>query len=101
VIGFQRATQPLVAILDGLMHAPQVDEEERRYLRDVRDHALRVQEQAVGFGELLHNILNVNLMLETKAPSEASVDQNEEVKRISAWAAILFAPTLVGTIYGN
>jgi magnesium transporter len=29
-----------------------------------------------------------------------SVAQNEEVKRISAWAAILFAPTLVGTVYG-
>ncbi|RZL73924.1 MAG: transporter, partial [Rhodococcus sp. (in: high G+C Gram-positive bacteria)] len=32
--------------------------------------------------------------------TEASVAQNEEVKKISAWAAILFAPTLVGTIYG-
>ena len=32
--------------------------------------------------------------------SEASLTQNEEVKRISAWAAILFAPTLIGTIYG-
>ena len=32
--------------------------------------------------------------------TEASLAQNEEVKKISAWAAILFAPTLVGTIYG-
>jgi magnesium transporter len=32
--------------------------------------------------------------------TESSLAQNEEVKRISAWAAILFAPTLVGTIYG-
>jgi magnesium transporter len=32
--------------------------------------------------------------------TEASLSQNEEVKKISAWAAILFAPTLVGTIYG-
>ena len=31
---------------------------------------------------------------------QASIAQNDEVKRISAWAAILFAPTLVGTIYG-
>jgi len=30
----------------------------------------------------------------------ASLAQNEEVKKVSAWAAILFAPTLVGTIYG-
>ena len=50
--------------------------------------------------EPLENILSVNLTLETKALTEASHQQNEQVKRISAWAAILFAPTLVGTIYG-
>jgi magnesium transporter len=32
--------------------------------------------------------------------TEASIEQNEEVKLISSWAAILFAPTLIGTIYG-
>jgi magnesium transporter len=37
---------------------------------------------------------------EMRSLTEASLTQNEEVKRISAWAAILFAPTLVGTIYG-
>ena len=52
------------------------------------------------FRALLQNILSVNLTLETKALTEASHSQNEQVKRISAWAAILFAPTLVGTIYG-
>jgi magnesium transporter len=49
---------------------------------------------------LLQNILSVNLTLETKALSETSNAQNEEVKKISAWAAILFAPSMVGTIYG-
>jgi magnesium transporter len=100
VIAFQRATKPLPAILDALMHDDGVDDEERRYLRDVEDHALRVYEQAAGFRELLQNILSVNLTLETKALSETSNAQNEEVKRISAWAAILFAPSMVGTIYG-
>jgi magnesium transporter len=82
------------------MEDPAVDEEERRYLRDVQDHAIKVQEQAAGFRELLQSILSVNLTLETKALTETSIAQNEEVKRISAWAAILFAPTLIGTIYG-
>jgi len=100
VIAFQRATKPLVAMLDLLMAEPGVDDEERSYLRDVQDHALRVQEQADGFRQLLQNILSVNLTLETKSLSEVSNAQNEEVKKISAWAAILFAPTLVGTIYG-
>jgi hypothetical protein len=52
------------------------------------------------FRELLQNILNVNLTLETKTLSEVSNRQNEEVKKISAWAAILFAPSIVGTVYG-
>jgi magnesium transporter len=100
VIEFQRATKPLVPILEGLMSVPQMREEERSYLRDVEDHALRVQERADSFRELLNNILNVNLTLETKALSEAANATNDEVKKISAWAAILFAPTLIGTIYG-
>ncbi|HMJ37733.1 MAG TPA: magnesium/cobalt transporter CorA [Baekduia sp.] len=100
VINFQRATKPLPGMLAQLMEDPDVGDEERRYLRDVQDHALRVQEQADGFRQLLQNILNVNLTLETKALSEVSNAQNEEVKKISAWAAILFAPTLVGTVYG-
>jgi magnesium transporter len=100
VIEFRRATKPLPEILVPLMDEPAVDEEERRYLRDVHDHALRIEDQADAFHELLRNILSVNLTLETKALGEAGNRQNEEVKRISAWAAILFAPTLVGTIYG-
>lgn len=100
VIAFQRASTPLGPMLDRMMADEEFGVEERRYLRDVHDHALRVQEQVDGFRELLQNILSVNLTLETKALNEASNAQNEEVKRISAWAAILFAPTLVGTIYG-
>jgi magnesium transporter len=100
VIAVQRAIKPLVPMLDRLMAAHGVDEDERTYLRDVQDHVLRLEEQADSFRELLHNILNVNLTLETKTLSETSNRQNEEVKRISAWAAILFAPSAVGTIYG-
>ena len=100
VIDFQRATKPLIPILEHLMAEQGVGEEEGRYVRDVLDHALRVQEQVDGFRQLLQSILNVNLTLETKALSEASIRQNEEVKKISAWAAILFAPSVIGTVYG-
>ena len=100
VIEFQRATAPLEDILARLIDEPRVEEEEGRYLRDVQDHAIRAKDQADAFRALLQNILSVNLTLETKAMTEASHAQNEQVKRISAWAAILFAPTLVGTIYG-
>ncbi len=100
VIAFQRAIKPLVPMLERLMEAPDVDDEERRYLRDVLDHALKLEDHADGFRDLLQNILSTNLTLETKALSEVSYRQNEQVKKISAWAAILFAPTLVGTVYG-
>jgi magnesium transporter len=100
VIEFQRATGPLDDILGRLRDEPETGVEEGRYLRDVQDHAIRAEEQADAFRALLQNILSVNLTLETKAMTEASHSQNEQVKRISAWAAILFAPTLVGTNYG-
>jgi magnesium transporter len=100
VIEFQRATAPLEGMLARLMEEADVDAEGRRYLRDVLDHAIRVQDQARAFRALLESILSINLTLETKALSEASHAQSEQVKRISAWAAILFAPTLVGTNYG-
>src|SRR5688572_767548 len=89
VIELRRATGPLPEVLGQLIEEA-ADEEERRYLRDVQDHTIRVHERADAFHELLRNILSVNLTLETKALSEAGHRQNEEVKRISAWAAILF-----------
>jgi magnesium transporter len=110
VIEFQRATHPLIGMLDALeagFDRYRVDIELRRNLRDVRDHVLRVIERADGFRALLQNLLSVQATLVAQQQNEemrsltlSSLDQNEEVKKISAWAAILFAPTLVGTIYG-
>ena len=100
VIEFRRAIHPLPDILVRLMRDHDLGDEEKRYLRDVHDHTIRIQEQVDSFHELLRSILSVNLTLETKALSEAGNKQNEEVKKISAWAAILFAPTIVGTVYG-
>ena len=96
VIEFQRATEPLPAILDRLIsggEGHEVDAELQKYLHIVQDHALRITERVEGFRQLLQNILSVNL-------TGASIAQNDQVKKISAWAAILFAPTLIGTVYG-
>jgi len=95
VIQFQRAVDPLNDVLGALIRGEniEVDPEIRRYLRDVQDHAQQVSERLSGYRDLLQNILSVNLTL-------VSLSQNEQVKKISAWAAILFAPTLVGTVYG-
>jgi magnesium transporter len=110
VIEFQRATQPLGPMLDALEAGFEkygVNLELQRYLRDVKDHVIRIVERADAFRTLLQNALTVHSTLvsqqqndEMRSLTETSVAQNEEVKKISAWAAILFAPTLVGTVYG-
>ena len=110
VIEFQRACEPLLAVLDSLadgLDEYRVDVELQRRLRDVRDHATQVVERVDAFRQLLSNILTVNAALvgqrqneETTRLTETSLAQGEDVKRISSWAAILFAPTLVGGIYG-
>ena len=110
VVEFQRATRPLRAVLNALSAGSAkygVDVELQRYLRDVADHLTEVNERIDGFRAALRDILTVNATLvaqrqneEMRVLSEASNQQNEEVKKISAWAAILFAPTLIGTVYG-
>jgi len=110
VLDFQRAAQPLSGILAAIMAGFDkygVDEDLRSYLRDVADHVVQVNERVEGFRLQLRDILTVNATLvaqrqneEIRELTETSIAQGEEVKKISAWAAILFAPTLVGTVYG-
>ncbi|MEV5375231.1 magnesium and cobalt transport protein CorA [Streptomyces nondiastaticus] len=110
MVEFQRATRPLVGMLHGLMAGFAkygTDDELQRYLRDVADHVTHTSERVDGFRSALADILQVNATLvtqqqnaEMRALAEAGFEQNEEIKKISSWAAILFAPTLVGTIYG-
>ena len=110
MVEFQRATRPLVGMLHALMAGFAkygTDEELQRYLRDVADHVTHTSERVDGFRQALTDILTVNATLvtqqqnaEMRALAEAGFQQNEEIKKISSWAAILFAPTLVGTIYG-
>jgi magnesium transporter len=73
----------------------------------VLDHTIRTAERAEAFRSLLQNALVTNSTLvsaaqndEMRRLSETSLAQGEQVKRISSWAAILFAPSLIGAIYG-
>ena len=95
VIEFHRATKPLVGALGRLTDedTPGIDPEVRRYLRGEEDRVLKVTEQVEGFRELLSNILGVNLTM-------VSVQQNNQVQKVSAWAAILVVPTIITGIYG-
>ncbi|NGN62375.1 magnesium and cobalt transport protein CorA [Streptomyces sp. A7024] len=110
VVEFQRATRPLLGMLRGLQAGFEkydTNEELQRYLRDVADHATTVAERVDGFRQALTDILTVNATLvsqaqneEMKALAQASNAQNDELKKASSWAAILFAPTVIGGIYG-
>jgi magnesium transporter len=112
VIEFARAVDPLQAMLAELRGQLKSGSAEgalelRRALRDVADHTTRVVERVAGDRELLTNMLTVNTALVAQAQNEritalaeAGYEQNEAVKRISSWAAILFAPSLIAAIYG-
>src|SRR6478752_5719786 len=95
VINLHRATAPLSEPLGRLTDGryAQSHEKLRPYFRDVYDHLLRTGQTADQFRELLTSILEANL-------TQVSVRQNEEMRKISAWAAILAVPTLIAGVYG-
>ena len=103
VIGFQRAVQPLIGIIAALQRGGDkygVDLDLSHHLGDVLDHVTRAGERADSYRALLDKALQAQSTLITRRMTEVSVEQNEQIKRITSWAAILFAPTLVGTVYG-
>ena len=95
LVQFQRATSPLARTLERVAESDEHDiaPKVRSYLRDLHDRVLRVKEPAEGYRDMLSDILVVNLTL-------VSVRQNDQTKKISAWAAILIVPTLIAGIYG-
>jgi magnesium transporter len=95
VIEFHRAVWPLLTPLESIVAGaiPGLDDQLRRYLRDVADHAKRIDEIVNSQRELLTSVLEANLAL-------VSVRQNEVVKQISSWAAIIAVPTFIASVYG-
>ena len=95
VIEFHRAVQPLVGPLESLESGVVIDLDDqiRRYFRDVADHARRIDEQLHDQRDLLTGALDANLSLIT-------LRQNAVVRSISAWAAIIALPTFIASVYG-
>jgi len=95
VLEFQRALTPLAPAIDRLArgHFTVVPGPLHEYLRDVHDHLLRVISRIETFRDLLGSALQANL-------TQVSVRQNEDMRKISAWVAILAVPTGVAGIYG-
>jgi magnesium transporter len=95
VLELKRAVAPLAGPLRALstLRHPLISDETRTYFRDVDDHLLRVKEQVMSFDELLSSILQAGL-------AQVQVSENEDMRRISAWVAILAVPTTIAAIYG-
>jgi magnesium transporter len=95
VIEFRRAVRPLIEPMARLAtgHVPRIHEHMHPFFRDVADHALRVSEQVDGFDDLLSSVLSANL-------AQVGVQQNSDMRRISAWVAIVAVPTMIAGIYG-
>lgn len=103
VIQFQRAIHPLPDMMHQLKRGFAkygVETGLQHSLRDVEDHVERVISRADSFRDLLQNALTLDGTLTANRQNEASAEQNEQVKKISSWAAILFAPSFVAAIYG-
>jgi magnesium transporter len=92
---FRRAVAPLVDPLDRLArgHYAHVHEDVRDYFRDVQDHVIRARDMLDGIRDLLAGTLQANL-------AQVGVRQNEDMRRISAWVAIIAVPTAIAGIYG-
>lgn len=95
VLEFRRAVLPLAEPMRVLTDSelPGVEDRTRPFFRDVHDHVVRVGDQVESFDDLLTSVLNANL-------TRVSVQQSEDMRRISAWVAILAVPTMVAGIYG-
>lgn len=96
VLEFRRAAMPLAAPLrmlhDG-SRSPLPQKEVRLLFRDVADHLLRVIDHVESYDRLLTDILNAHL-------AQISVQQNADMRKISAWVAIAAVPTMIAGIYG-
>lgn len=96
VVKFQRATRPLSYMLELLMRGAEkyeTPEQLHPHFRDVRDHVLRALEHLDSLRSALQNALTVDATL-------VGQRQNDAMKKLSSWAAILVVPTIIAGIYG-
>jgi magnesium transporter len=95
VLQFRKASAPLVEPIAKLAagHYAQIHPEIHDYFRDVNDHLIRARDQLDAMRDLLSGSLQANL-------AQVGVRQNEDLRRISAWVAIIAVPTAIAGIYG-
>jgi magnesium transporter len=91
----RRSVTPLIEMAGRLarVEVPLIDSDLKPYFRDVQDHTTRLTERIENLRELLASALEANLLI-------VSIRQNEVMKKLAGWAAILAVPTAIAGIYG-
>ncbi|MFI7287210.1 magnesium and cobalt transport protein CorA [Streptomyces anulatus] len=96
LLEFKRAVMPLTSSLQRLSEVgsvPGIPPQVTTYFRDVADHHQRVSEQILSFDELVTGMLTASI-------AQLGVQQNADMRRISAWAALIAVPTMIVGVYG-
>lgn len=95
IVELRRSVNPLASPLQRLSQdtTTGVPKEVRRYLRDVADHHTIVAERIAEFDEVLSTLVEAAL-------AKVAVQQNTDMRKISAWVAIAAVPTMIAGIYG-
>jgi magnesium transporter len=96
MIALKRVVAPVIEMSGRLLRFEDEDLiplQTRPYFRDVHDHALRINEMIDSVRDLLGTALEAHLSL-------ISVSQNEDTRRLAAWAAIFAVPTAIAGVYG-
>lgn len=93
MVEFKRAVLPLADPLSRLLESQDLPVALRPYIEDVRGRLNRAVDRVAGFDDLVSSILQARL-------AQVSVDQNHDMRKIAAWAAIAAVPTVIAGIFG-
>jgi len=95
LLSLKQAATPLIDISSQLMRIDSelIPPDTRPYFQDIHDHAIRIANLIDELQQLSQTALDANLAL-------ISVAQNDDTKRLAAWAAILAVPTMIAGLYG-
>ncbi|MEO8815384.1 MAG: magnesium/cobalt transporter CorA [Mycobacterium sp.] len=95
VVELRRAVAPLSIPFQRMQNEYKdlISKEVRRYLRDVADHQTRIAEQIAGYDEMLSSLVQAAL-------ARVGMQQNTDMRKMSAWAGIIAVPTMIAGIYG-
>jgi magnesium transporter len=95
VVELRRCVGPLSAPLNRIQLDCKdlISKEVRRYLRDVADHQSEAADHINSYDEMLNSLIQAAL-------ARVGMQQNSDMRKISAWAGIIAVPTMIAGIYG-